>query len=178
MQKFIVNIKIHLEEHPYAQVGASAIKWELKKLEIIAPSDPTINRILKKEGLVKKTSLSSQRSRIPLFSRTSGNQPYPSGRSHRTPIHQGRWAFLFAQYHGPHEPSSFSPSPTKERRPSRGFRLASLLEEYGNPGLSPGRQRTLLPRKQSLPPFLGHRSETLSVDGGGGRLYPYRRTLA
>lgn len=178
MRKLIVNIRRHLEENPYAQVGTSAIKWELKKLGIVPPSDPTINRILKKEGLVKKNFLYSQRSPIPLFHRAFGNQSYPSGGSHGPSIHQERWAFLFAQYHGPHEPSSFSPSPTQERRPGRSFGLASLLEEYGNSRLSPGRQRTLLPGKQSLPSFLGHRAETLSVDGGGGRLYPYRRTLA
>lgn len=178
MRKLIVNIRRHLEENPYAQVGTSAIKWEFKKFGIIPPSDPTINRILKKEGLVKKNSLYPQRSRIPLFHRTSGNQPYPSGGSHGTPIHQERRAFLFAQCHGPHEPPSLYPSPTKERRPGRGFWVASLLEEHGDPGLSPGRQRTLLPGKQSLPSFPWHRSETLSVDGGGGHLYPYRRTLA
>jgi len=52
--QLVTNIRIQLEQHPYAQVGTSAIKWEFKKLGITPPSDRTINRILKREGLVKK----------------------------------------------------------------------------------------------------------------------------
>ena len=69
MRKLIINIRTQLEEHPYAQIGTSAIKWEFKKLGVIPPSDRTINRILKREGLVKKNSLYPQGRRIPLFHR-------------------------------------------------------------------------------------------------------------
>lgn len=54
MRRLVINIRTQLEEHPYAQIGTSAIKWEFNKLGIIPPSDRTINRILKREGLVKK----------------------------------------------------------------------------------------------------------------------------
>ncbi len=55
MKKLVKNIRIDLEEHPWAQIGTSAIKREFKKLGVTPPSDRTINRILKREGLVKKT---------------------------------------------------------------------------------------------------------------------------
>ena len=53
-KQLIVSIRMRLESDPFAQVGVSAIKWELTKLGLKFPSDSTINRILKR-GLVKKT---------------------------------------------------------------------------------------------------------------------------
>lgn len=50
----IVSTRKRLEAEPFAQTGVSAIKWELRKLGADFPSDRTINRILNKEGLVKK----------------------------------------------------------------------------------------------------------------------------
>ena len=50
----IVSTRKRLEAEPFAQTGVSAIKWELSKLGGDFPSDRTINRILKREGLVKK----------------------------------------------------------------------------------------------------------------------------
>jgi hypothetical protein len=50
----IVSTRKRLEAEPFAQTGVSAIKWELSKLGVDFPSDSTINRILHKEGLVKK----------------------------------------------------------------------------------------------------------------------------
>jgi len=57
----IISTRIHLESQKYAQISASAIKWELTKSGFNFPSDSTIKRILKREGLVKKNSLCSQR---------------------------------------------------------------------------------------------------------------------
>ena len=39
---------------PSAQIGVSAIKWELKKLGLPFPADRTINQVIKSEGFVKK----------------------------------------------------------------------------------------------------------------------------
>lgn len=178
MRKIILNIRTQLEEHSYAQIGTSAIKWEFKKLELTPPSDSTINRTLRREGLVKKNSLSLQRGRIPLFQRAFGNQPYPSGGSHGTQVHQERWTFLFPQCHRSWQSPSLSLPPTKERRPGRGSGFASQLEVHGDSRLSSGRQRTLFPGKQSLPSLLWHRSEALSAAGGRSRLHPHKRTLA
>lgn len=65
----IVSIRKRLESEPFAQVGVSAIKWELHKLGLDFPSDRTINRILRREGLVKKNILQPQGCRISLFYR-------------------------------------------------------------------------------------------------------------
>lgn len=60
-RQLIVAIRKRLEAEPFAQIGVSAIKWELNKLGCDFPSDSTMNRILKQEGLVKKNLLRSQR---------------------------------------------------------------------------------------------------------------------
>ena len=49
-----------LENQKFAQTGVSAIKWELSKQELHFPSDSTINRVLKREGLVKKNFIHPQ----------------------------------------------------------------------------------------------------------------------
>ena len=66
----IVAVRSKLESQKFAQIGVSAIKWELSKSGFDAPSDRTINRVLKREGLVKKNSVRSQRCRVPVFQRT------------------------------------------------------------------------------------------------------------
>ena len=50
----IISVRQRLESQKFAQTGASAIKWELSKSGSSFPSDRTINRVLKREGLVKK----------------------------------------------------------------------------------------------------------------------------
>jgi len=50
----IISVRERLESQKFAQTGASAIKWELSKSGSSFPSDRTINRVLKREGLVKK----------------------------------------------------------------------------------------------------------------------------
>ena len=56
----IVSTRLHLESQKFAQIGPSAIKWELAKAGDDFPSDSTIKRVLKREGLIKKKRLSSQ----------------------------------------------------------------------------------------------------------------------
>ena len=58
----IISTRQHLESQKFAQIGPSAIKWELAKDGLSFPSDSTIKRVLKKEGLVKKNFIRSQRS--------------------------------------------------------------------------------------------------------------------
>ncbi len=57
----IISVRTHLESQRYAQTGASAIKWELSKSGHSLPSDSTIKRVLKSEGLIKKNFVCSQR---------------------------------------------------------------------------------------------------------------------
>ena len=54
IEKLIIKIRKRLEDTKYSQIGASAIGWELTKLNIKPPPVWTINRILKRKGLIKK----------------------------------------------------------------------------------------------------------------------------
>jgi len=56
----IVSVRTRLDSERFAQIGASAIKWELRKAGYDLPSDRTINRVLKREGLIKKNFVHSQ----------------------------------------------------------------------------------------------------------------------
>ena len=54
MEQLIINIRRRLEETKYAQIGAGAIAWEIRKLDIEPPAVWTINRVLKRNHLIKK----------------------------------------------------------------------------------------------------------------------------
>jgi hypothetical protein len=177
-QKLVTNVRLQLEEHPFAQIGVSAIQWELRKLGVPPPPDWTINRILKREGLAKKNSLYPQRSGIPLFPRPPGGQPYPSSRSSGPPVYQERWTLLFAPYPGPLQPSGLYPSPAPQRRRFGGPGATALLENDRPPRFSPSGQRTFFPRKQSLPSLLRDRSSTLFISGDRSPFHSDRRALA
>ena len=66
-RKRIIETRLHLESQKYAQTGPSAIKWELTKAGHQLPSDSTIKRVLRQEGLIKKNSIRTQRGRVSLF---------------------------------------------------------------------------------------------------------------
>ncbi len=83
----ILSTRQQLVAAPYSQIGVSAIKWELKKQDLPFPSDSTINRVLKREGLVKKNSLCTERGRIPLLHRSSVQQQHSPDGSGRTALH-------------------------------------------------------------------------------------------
>lgn len=57
----IISTRTHLESQKFAQIGSSAIKWELSKSGFRFPSDSTIKRVLKSEGLSKKNFVCSKR---------------------------------------------------------------------------------------------------------------------
>ena len=60
-RKRVISIRQRLQRQSFAQIGVSAIKWELHKAGLGIPSDRTINRVLKQEGLVKKNFLCPKR---------------------------------------------------------------------------------------------------------------------
>lgn len=60
-KELIAATRKRLDSAPFAQIGVSAIKWELHKLGVSLCSDSTINRTLKREGLVKKNTIFPQR---------------------------------------------------------------------------------------------------------------------
>ncbi len=178
MQNLVKNIRIQLEETPYAQVGISAIKWQCQGLGVMLPSDRTINRILKREGLIKKNALYSQRSGLPLFQGSFRMQQYPPGRFGGASLYQERWPLLFPQYHGSLQSSRLSSSPTNQERSGCRPRVDPMLEDFGNARFSPARQRVGFPREQPLPSVFWNCSQTLSLSGNRSRLYPYWRTSA
>jgi len=57
----IISVRTHLESQKFAQIGPSAIKWELSKSGYSLPSDSTIKRVVKNEGLIKKNFVCSKR---------------------------------------------------------------------------------------------------------------------
>jgi transposase len=57
----IISTRRYLDSQQFAQIGPSAIKWELGKAGYSLPSESTIKRVLKQEGLVKKNFIRSQR---------------------------------------------------------------------------------------------------------------------
>lgn len=177
-QNIVKNIRMQLEETPYAQIGVSAIKWQCQGLGVTPPSDRTINRILKREGVIKKNTLYPQRSALPLFQRPLGMQQYSPGRFGGAPLYQERWSFLFSQYHGPLQSSRLCSSPKSQRRSGCCPGVDPMLEDVGAARLSPIRQRTGFSREQPLPALLWNRSQALPLFGDRSRFYSYRRTLA
>lgn len=83
----VISTRKRLESEPYAQIGVSAIKWELTKLGMPFPSDSTIHRILQREGLIKKNFLCSQGGRVSLLYGGPGNKQHPPNGFSRTPVH-------------------------------------------------------------------------------------------
>jgi len=74
-EKLVCNIRKRLVKTKYAQIGAIAIQWEFKKLGLRPPSIPTINRIIKRNGLVKKPQVYEKRNKTyPGIKTTSHNQ--------------------------------------------------------------------------------------------------------
>src|SRR5208337_1315723 len=93
-KELIISTRSRLESSPFAQIGVSAIKWELQKLGLPFHSDSTINRTLKREGLVKKNWIFTQRSRVSVLYRSLVLQQHSSDGSCWPPLHQGRWQIL------------------------------------------------------------------------------------
>jgi len=59
----IIEARKRLDSNPYSQKGAISILYELNQLGIDAPSVATINRILKRNGLIKKTETAISKSK-------------------------------------------------------------------------------------------------------------------
>jgi transposase len=54
IERVVINIRKNLVQTFYAQTGANAIQWEMKKLGLKPLPVSTINHILKRNGLIKK----------------------------------------------------------------------------------------------------------------------------
>lgn len=61
MEHAIVEVHKRLSGKPYSQKGAISILYELKELGVQPPSVSTINRVLKRNGLVKESKTTSDK---------------------------------------------------------------------------------------------------------------------
>lgn len=59
----ILKVRKRLDSNPYSQKGAITILYELNRLGIEAPSVSTINRVLKRNGLIKKSKKAISKSK-------------------------------------------------------------------------------------------------------------------
>lgn len=132
-REIIIATRTRLESEPYAQIGVSAIKWELNKLGLPLRSDSTIHRTIKREGLVKKNCLYSQGGRISLFHRGHRMQQYPPDGPCRPELYKGRWSLLLAERDGSIQPSGLHRGATDQNRRPSCPRPATLLESHGTP---------------------------------------------
>ena len=97
----IINVRKHLESQKFTQIGVSAIKWELRKSGFTIPSDSTINRVLKREGLVKKNFVYPQRGWVSIFHWSAELQQHSPSGSVGATVHQKRWQILLLQCNRP-----------------------------------------------------------------------------
>jgi len=54
MEQAIIDTRKKLESTLYTQIGALNIRWHLEKQGLVPPSIPTINKVLKRNNLVRK----------------------------------------------------------------------------------------------------------------------------
>lgn len=54
-ESLIISVRKKLEERPYARFGPQAIDWELRQRGVQPPSISTIKRVLKRNGMVKRS---------------------------------------------------------------------------------------------------------------------------
>ena len=64
LESLVCNIRSKLAKTKYAQIGALAIQWELKKLGVKPIPIWTINRIIKRNKLVKKPEIYEKRNKL------------------------------------------------------------------------------------------------------------------
>jgi len=76
----VIAVRHRLAENPWAQIGSDAIAWELSKLGVKAPPQRTIERILQRAGLVRKSRCERPKSK---------GLPYPAPPAERVgDLHQ------------------------------------------------------------------------------------------
>ena len=174
----IINIRRQLDSQRFAQVGVSAIKWELHKAGHRIPSDSTIYRVLKHEGLIKKNCVHPQRCRISVFHRSALPKQHPPSRSGRPKVHQGRWALLLAEHHRCGHPSGLHPVSAKPGRPTGRLQPFALLEGYRDAGFPSVGQRPHVQRQQSASTLVRTGDPAVPALWHHPGVYPHRGTLA
>jgi len=92
------------------------------------PSARTINRILKREGLTKKTSYVPKGVEYPYLIEPTVINNVPSGRSRRSPTYQGGREVLLPQRHRCFQPPGVCRVPENEGRRSGGGEPHEMLQ--------------------------------------------------
>ena len=174
----IIFIRQRLQRQSFSQIGVSAIKWELHKAGVPIPSDRTINRVLKKEGLVKKNCLCPKRDRIPILQGGPVSKQHTSSRSFGPSLHQGRRQILFLQRDRYGDSPSLYRITTEQGRPADRLQPHEMLENDGYAGLSTNGQRPYLSRQQPLPEIFWPGDQAMSLLWGHPGVHPDSRALA
>jgi hypothetical protein len=135
-RKRIIKTWLHLESQKYAETVPSAIKWELTKAGHTLPSDSTIKRVLKQEGLIKKNALRPQRVEYPYFT-----EAFDINHIHQADLVgpcyiKGDGRFLFIQRHRSLQPSGLCRGPAHQSRSASRWKSAALLEGRRASGFS------------------------------------------
>lgn len=174
----VIKIRERLQRQSFAQVGVSAIKWELQKIGASLPSDRSINRVLRQEGLIKKKSIRSEGSRIPLLHRGSMPQQHPSSGPGRTSLHQGRWQILFLQHHGLGLTPGLHREPEEQGGQAGRRKPPEVLEVHWDTGLPSTGQCAGVSGQQPLPSLLWLGDQIVPLLRHYSCVYSHRRTLA
>ena len=174
----IIKIRHRLEKQRFAQFGVSAIKWELHKADVPLPSDSTIYRVLKQEGLIKKNCLRPERGGVSVFHRSALQKQHPSGRFGGPALYQRTRAVLFVQHHR----CGYSPGlhriSAHPARPSDRLQPPAQLEGDRNARFSADGQCAHVQGQQSLSSLLRPGDSFMPALWRYAGIHPYRRALA
>lgn len=171
-RQHIIETRKRLEDETFAQIGVSAIKWELSKSGSALPSDSTINRVLKAEGLIKKNTLRCQGSWISIFHRSTWNQQHPPGRSGRSAIHKKRWQILLIQCDGYIQSPCLHRISKNKGGPSHRLQFIAVLEVNGASRFSSNGQWTEFSWQQQVSTIIRNGNKTLSAFWSPAGIHP------
>lgn len=174
----IIKIRQRLETQRFAQFGVSAIKWELHKAGAPLPSDSTIYRVLKQEGLIKKNCLHPERGRVSVFYRSALPKQHPSGRFGRPSLHQRRRAVLFVQHHRCGDPPSLHRIATQPGRPQDWIQPPAQLEDDRNARFPADGQCARVQGQQSLSSLFRPGDSSMPAFWCYAGVHPHRRAVA
>ena len=118
IERVVLEIRARLMANPWAQVGATAIAWEMEKLKLEPPETWTIDRILKRAGVPKRRARHRyvpKGTPYPQAPRARPPQRRPRDRPRRSTSPDRRHPLLRAQRSRPRPPASSHRDPERQR---------------------------------------------------------------